>query len=85
MASVIFTDHSAVANPSGDLIKVAFTMKTGDKESADTGTVVLTQWAALQMVASVYEALKNVDKQRQATVVDMKKAKAKLSQEPAFK
>lgn len=87
MAIVIFADHSAVANPDGELIKVGLTMRTGAKEYADTGTVVLTKWAATQLVASLCEALKEASKQSKAEVIlmEMKKTKraaAKLAAEP---
>lgn len=85
MANVIFADIGPVANPSGDLIKIALSMKAGNNEEAETGTLVLTQWAAMLLAASLYEALKSANKQREAKVIDMKKAKRKLDAEPGLR
>lgn len=83
MALVIFADHTAVANPDGDLIKIAFTMRAGGKDCAETGTVVLTQWAAMQLAASVYEALKTASRQREAQVINLGKMKARRAKAAA--
>lgn len=85
MATVIFSDIPPIANPSGDLIKIAFAMKTSESDQADTGTVVSTQWAAMLLAASLYEALKSASKQREAKVIDIKKAKRKLDAEPGLR
>ena len=85
MATVIFSDIGPTANPSGYLIKVVLAMKTGENEEAETGTLVLTQWAAMLLAASLYEALKSASKQREAKVIDIKKAKRKLDAEPGLR